>query len=193
MSDYVYRMTDIVSFDDNSAYVIDFEQREGLDLPLYRGTIYISTDDFAILQADFELHPKYIDKMKDSFISRSSRGFNTWPVTVKYSVSYRKIYDRYILNHVRGDLVFTSKRKRKLFNSQFNVFFELAVTNMSTVNVSRFDREDLAPVHSIFSKTITSYDSKFWENQDFLKPEDNLLEALKNMNVRLLEFSQPKQ
>jgi hypothetical protein len=193
MSDYVYRMTDIVSFDDNSAYVIDFEQREGLELPLYKGSIYINTDDFAILQADFELHPKYIEKMKGSFISSSSRGFNTWPVTVKYSVSYRKISDRYILNHVRGDLVFTSKRKRKLFNSQFNVFFELAVTNMSTVNVSRFDREDLAPVHSVFSRTITSYDSKFWENQDFLKPEDNLLEALKNMNVRLLEFSEPKQ
>jgi hypothetical protein len=193
MSDYVYRMTDIVSYDENSAYVIDFEQKEGLELPLFRGTIYINTDDYAILHADFELHPKYIDKMKNSFISSSSRGFNTWPVTVKYSVSYRNINDRYFLNHVRGDLLFTSKRKKKLFNSQFNVFFELAITNMSTINVSRFDREELAPIHSIFSKTITGYDSKFWENQDFLKPEDNLLQALKNMKVRLLEFSEPEK
>jgi len=190
MPDYVYRITDIVTYDDNSAYVIDFEQKEGLDLPLFRGTIYINTDDYAILHADFELHPEYIDKMKGSFISSSSRGFNTWPVTVKYSVSYRNISDRYFLNHVRGDLVFTSKRKRKLFNSQFHVFFELAVTNMSTINVARFEREELAPIHSVFSKTITSYDSQFWENQDFLKPEDNLLQALKNMKVRLLEFSE---
>jgi hypothetical protein len=190
MAAYSYRITDIVSFDEKAAYVIDFEQREGIELPLYRGSIYINTDDYAILQADFEFHPRYIHKMKDSFISRSSRGFNTWPLTVKYSVSYRKVGDRYFLNHVRGDLVFTSKQKKKLFSSQFNVFFELAITGFRTENVSRFEKEKLAPIHSVFSKTITSYDSQFWGNQDFLKPEDNLLQALKNMKVRLQEFSE---
>ena len=72
--------------------------------------------------------PDYIHKMKDSFVSASSHGFNTWPVSVKYSVSYRKMNDRYFLNHVRGDLVFTSSQKKRLFNTQFKVFFELAIT-----------------------------------------------------------------
>lgn len=188
MAEYTYRITDIVSSDDVAAYVIDFEQRESVDLPLYRGAVYINTDDFAVLQADFELHPKYIQKMRDSFVSSSSRGFSTWPVSVKYSVSYRKLNGRYFLNHVRGDLLFSSKQKKKLFSSQFHVFFELAITDINTTNVSRFEREELAPVHSVFSKTITSYDPEFWGNQDFLKPEDNLLQALKNMKVRLQEF-----
>jgi hypothetical protein len=96
---------------------------------------------------------------------------------------------RYFLSHVRGDLVFSSKQKKKLFNTQFKVFFELAITEIELKNVSRFDREEIAPVHSIFSKTITSYDPLFWGNQDFLRPEDNLLQALKNMNVKLQEFS----
>jgi hypothetical protein len=190
MDEYTYRISDIVTFDDEAAYVIDFEQKENVDRPLFRGSIYINTDDFAVLHADFELHPRYIHKMKNLFISSSARGFTTWPVTVKYSVSYRKVNGRYFLNHVRGDLVFTSKQKRKLFNSQFNVFFELAVTNINIKNVSRFEREELAPIHSVFSKTITSYDSQFWGNQDFLKPEENLLQALENMQVRLQEFSE---
>ncbi len=190
MPEYRYIISDIVSYDDESAYVIDFEQRESVDMPLYRGSLYINTYDFAILHADFELHPKYISKMKSSFISSSSRGFDTWPQTVKYSVSYRKFNNRYFLNHVRGDLVFLSKQKRRLFNSQFNVFFELAVTDMDTESVNRFDREALAPIHSVLSRTITSYDSKFWENQDFLRPEENLLQALKNMKVKLQEFSE---
>lgn len=189
MSDYTYRITDIVSFDEEAAYVIDFEQREDVENALYRGSIYINTEDFAILQADFELHPKYMNKMKDSFVSSSSRNFTTWPVSVRYSVSYRNVNARYFLSHVRGDLVFTSKQKRKLFNSQFNVFFELAITDINLTNVSRFEREELAPVHSVFAKTITSYDPGFWENMDFLKPEDNLMQALKSMNVKLLEFS----
>lgn len=190
MPEYKYMITDIVSFDEESAYVIDFEQRESVELPLYRGSMYINTSDYAILHADFELHPKYISKMRSSFISSTTRGFETWPQTVKYSVSYRKFNNRYFLNHVRGDLVFISKQKRKLFNSQFTVFFELAITEMNTENVSRFDREELAPIHSVFSRTINSYDSKFWENQDFLRPEENLLQALKNMKVKLQEFSE---
>ncbi len=192
MQDYIYRLTDIVSTDEETAYVIDFEQREGIDLPLYRGTMYINTDDYALLHADFELHPKYIQKMKESFVSSSSRGFDTWPLTVKYSVSYRKLNGRYFLNHVRGDLVFSSKKKKKLFNSQFKVFFELAVTGIRTENVTRFEREELAPIHAVFSRTITNYDYLFWGDQDFLKPEDNLLQALENMKVKLLEFSEEK-
>lgn len=189
MPEYTYRITDIVTFDEDAAFVIDFEQRESVDLPLYKGSIYINTSDFAILQADFEVNPRYINKMKDSFISSSSRGFNTWPISVKYSVSYRKYNDRYFLNHVRGDLLFASKKKKQLFNSQYRVFFELAITDINTTEVKRFDREDLAPIHSVFSRTITSYDPQFWGDQDFLKPEDNLLQALKNMKVRLQEFS----
>jgi hypothetical protein len=66
----------------------------------------------------------------------------------------------------------------------------MAVTDMRLDNVKRFDREELAPVHSVFSKTITDYDSDFWMDQDFLKPEDNLIQALQNMKVRLKEFSE---
>lgn len=191
MSEYTYRMTDIVSLDEDAAYVIDFEQREDIDMPLYKGTLYINTDNFAILKADFQLHPKFIHKMKDSFVTSSSRGYTTWPVSVKYTVSYREVNERYFLNHVRGDLVFSSKQKKKLFITQFNVFFELAVTDMNTKKISRFEKEELAPIHAVFSKTINSYDQEFWEDQNFLKPEDNLLQALKNMKVKLQEFSEP--
>lgn len=189
MSDYTYRMTDIVTYDDETAYAIEFEQRESVELPLFKGTLYINTVDYGILNAEFEINPKFIHKIKDTFVSAASHGFNTWPVSVKYSVSYRKINTRYFLNHVRGDLIFTSSQKRKLFNTQFKVFFELAITEVELKNVTRFDREELAPIHSIFSKTIKSYDPQFWGNQDFLRPEDNLLKALKNMNVNLQEFS----
>ena len=189
MSDYSYRMTDIVTYDDESAYVIDFEQRDNVDLPLYKGTIYINTVDYGILNAEFEINPKQIHKMKNSYISASSHGFDTWPLSVKYSVSYRKMNNRYFLNHVRGDLVFTSTKKKKLFHTQFKVFFELAITETDLTNVVRFERDELAPVHSIFSKTISHYDPLFWGNQDFLRPEDNLLQELKNMNVKLQEFS----
>lgn len=190
MPDYRYRLTDIVTYDEESAYQIEFEQREDIDQPLYKGVIYINTKDFAILHAEFELNQKLIHKLKQSFISSSTKGFNTTPVSVKYSVSYRKVNNFYFLSHVRGDMIFTSRQPKKLFSSQFMVFFELAITDIDLKNVRRFEREDLAPIHSVFSKTITTYDPDFWGNQDFLRPEDNLLKALKNMKVRLQEFTE---
>lgn len=188
-SDYTYRVSDIVTFDDESAYEIEFAQKESVDQPMFRGSIYINTTDYAILKTDFEINPAYLHKMKDSFVSNPSKGFSTWPVSVKYSISYRKINDRYFLSHVRGDLAFSSKQKKKLFNTQFNVFFEMAVTSVNLENVTRFEREELAPIHSVFSKTINRYDPVFWGNQDFLKPEENLLQAIKDMKVKLHEFT----
>ncbi len=190
MADYSYRLTDIVSFDEESAYEIEFGQKEGVEMPMFRGSLFINTSDFALLKADFEINPAYLKNMKGTFISNPSRDFTTWPASVRYSVSYRKMNDRYYLSHVRGDLKFESKQKRRLFNTQFDVFFEMAFTSMSLTNVTRFEREELAPVHSVFSKTITNYDPVFWGNQEFLKPEENLLQAIKNMKVRLQEFSE---
>jgi len=185
---YDYRMTDIVTLDEESAYVIEFVQKSGIDIPLYKGSVYINTSDFAIIQAEFEINPDYISKSREDFVANPSHGYSIWPVSVKYNVSYRKIGERYFLNHARGELNFSAKQKKKLFNSSFEVFFELAVTDIRLENVTRFDRDDIAPVHSIFSKTITRYDPDFWGTQDFLKPEDNLLLALKNMKVKLQEF-----
>lgn len=190
LQEYNYRLTDIVTYDDESAYAIEFGQKEGAELPLFMGTIYINTSDLGILNAEFEISPQKINKIKQSFITSSAGGFTTWPTSVKYSVSYRKVDGRYFLSHVRGDLLFNSRQKKKLFNTQFKVFFELAITETDLKNVRRFEREELAPVHSVFSKTITSYDSDFWGEQNFLRPEENLMEALKNMNVRLQEFAE---
>lgn len=186
---YDYRMTDIVTVDDESAYVIDFVQKPNVDIPLFKGSIFINTNSYAIVQAEFELNPQYIDEIREEFVNNQAKGYKIWPTSVRYYVSYRKIDERYFLNHVRGELDFSAKQKKKLFNSSFKVFFELAVTDIRMDNVARFDRDEIAPLHSIFSKTISSYDPAFWGNMDFLKPEDNLLQALKNMKVRLQEFS----
>jgi hypothetical protein len=182
-------MTDIVTVGDESAFVIEFTQKPGIEIPLFKGSIYINTYNFAIEQAEFEINSAYIQKSKGEYISYQTKGYSMWPAAIKYSVSYRKMNGRYFLNHVRGDLEFIAKQKKKLFNTSFNVFFELAITDISLSNVTRFDREEIAPVHSVFSRTISKYDPAFWGNMDFLKPEDNLLQALKNMNVQLQEFS----
>ena len=187
---YEYHLTDIVTIDGETAFVISFKQKEWVTEPLLKGEVYINVDNYGVMQADFEINPQYVAQTGDSYISRLPRNYSMKPEYVRYSTRYRCVDGRYYLSHVRGDLGFLAKGRKKVFNSHFNIFFELAITDYRTEDVVRFEHEELAPVHSIFSKTITGYDSEFWKSFDFLKPEDDLMEALEKLKVRLGEFSE---
>lgn len=185
---YEYHLTDIVTVDDQSAFVVSFRQREGITEPLLEGDIYINVDNYAVVLADFEINPLYVDQTATSYISRLPRSYSMRPEYVRYRVRYRNVNDRYFMSHVRGDLGFIARGKKRLFNSRFNIFFELAVTDLRTTGVTRFDRDELAPAYSVFSNTIRGYDPDFWKGFDFLKPEEDLVEALQRLKIRLGEF-----
>jgi len=185
---YEYHLRDIVTIDDQTAFVVSFKQKEWVKEALMQGDIYINVDNYSVVLVEFEVNPLYIDQTGESFISRLPREYSMKPEYVRYRTRYRNVDGRYFLTHVRGDLGFLARGKKKLFNSRFNIFFELAITDHRTDNVARFDHEDLAPAYSIFSRTIEGYDAAFWQDFDFLKPEDNLIEALERLNVRLGEF-----
>jgi hypothetical protein len=184
---YEYHLTDIVTIDDQTAFVISFKQRPWITEPLMQGDVYINVDNYAVVMAEFELSPDYIDQTAEAYVSRLPRDYSMKPEYVRYRTHYRLINGRYFLSHVRGDLGFLAKGRKRVFNSRFNVFFELAVTDHRLSNVTRFEHDETAPVYSVFSRTITGYDSDFWKDFDFLKPEEDLMEALVRLNVRLGE------
>jgi len=182
---YNFSMTDIVTIDDQTAYVIEFVQKEAIREPLFRGSLMINTSDYALMQAEFEFNPTYIGTRDETFVSSPSRGFTIRPASIKYLVNYRKSGERYFLSHVRGDLRFSARKRRGLFISYFDVFFEMAITSASTQNAVRFDRDEIIPVQTVFSKTINAYDREFWGNFDFLKPEDDLIKKLSSITQRI--------
>ncbi len=189
--DYDYTMTDIVNIGDEAAYVIEFEQKETVnDLALPEGVIYINTGNYGIHGAEFEINRDHIHKLERTVIQRTARGFRVKARSIRYRVNYRYINGRYFLNHVRGDLEFFARKKGRLFGSEYKIFFEMAVNDIDTVDVQRFDREERAPVHSIFSETIDSYDHEFWGTDNFVAPEESIREALSRINARLGEYRQ---
>ncbi len=189
-SAYEYHLRDIVTIDEQSAWVISFRQREWVDEPLMQGDLYISTDNYSLILAEFEVSPHHVGQAAEAYISRLPKGFTMKPEYLRYRTRYRRLDGLTVLSHVRGDLGFLARGQRKLFSSRFNLFFELAVTDYSTDNAVRFDHEELAPVHAVFSRTIKGYDAGFWQGFDFLKPEDDLVAALERLKVRLAEFNE---
>jgi hypothetical protein len=178
-NDYKYVMSDIISIDDRSAYLIDFEPQEYASDAIYQGKIYIDIHDLAIVGCEFEVNKKRISKNQSLFIAKKKKDLNLKISNVNYAVSYRKIGNIYFLNYVSGDINMKVRKKGRLFYFDFDISFEMAMHEIETENVERFKRKDVARLHTVFYDEVFEYDEAFWEHYNFIKPDKPLQEILK--------------
>ncbi|MCK4663156.1 MAG: carboxypeptidase-like regulatory domain-containing protein [Bacteroidales bacterium] len=179
---YNYKIADITIFNNKLAYIIEFEQKNYIVDPLYKGKIYIEVYSLAITNIEFCINPDRIRKSKKSFVIKKPKNVKVKPIFTKYKVSYREINGRYYLNHVRGELKFKVKYRKKLFNSVFETAIEMATNNIDTVNIRKFKNKERIRTNEIFFDKKFEYDELFWGSYNFIIPEESLQEALKRIN-----------
>ena len=181
-SQYSYNHSDITTIDNRRVYVFSFEQNESISDPLYKGDIYIDAENFALLQASFELNPKFIEKTTDMLIIKKSRNLVITPQRVSYLVSYKPMNGKYYINHIRGDLNFKVRKVRRLFSSNLHVWFEMANCKTDTTDVVKFHNSERISTRDIFSETNFTYDENFWGNFNVILPEEKLQEIIRKYN-----------
>ncbi|TVQ92860.1 MAG: hypothetical protein EA393_03060 [Bacteroidetes bacterium] len=184
-SSYKYTGAYIVAFESGSAFAIEFQEAEYVREPLYRGTIYIDRETFAVLRAEFEIHPSYLRKHERRFIPRRSPDHITRIQNMKYVVQYRKWEGKYYLKHARGDIDIRIRPRNRLFGKNYNVFFEMAVVNIDTLETGRFRRRETLNTRSVFMDQKFYYDADFWKDFNIILPEKNISDALQEINYRL--------
>lgn len=175
---YTYAHVDITEFDGRTVNVISFEQKQDVIEPLYKGTLYIDAETYALLQADFEVHPRYVTQAASLFVLKESRDVKLTPQKVTYVVSYKPLNGRYYINHVRGDLYFKAKFKKRLFPTDVHTWFEMVTCDVDTTNIAPFSRSERLSVNTIFSNTKFVYDDKFWGSFNVIMPENKLREMI---------------
>lgn len=188
---YTFTRKDIVTFGDRIAYAIAFDQKESSIEPLIVGTLYIDVDNLAILGADLEINPKNIVRATDQFVHKGNRRFRFKPESIKYSVRYTNLNGVYHLSHVRGDLNFKYRLRRSFSMNSFHLFFELAVTQIDSLNVTRFARNEIEPTQNVFLDNAYVYDQVFWKDLNIIPPEKSVFEALKDINLKIEEIQHP--
>lgn len=185
---YTYAHTDIAVVDDRLANVISFEQRTHTDIPLYKGDLYIDTDNNALLRATFEINPRYIKKAAGMFVEKKSKDLRITPEKVIYTITYKPWNGIYYINHIRGDLHFKIKKRRQLFNTtSLHTWFEMVTCKTDTLHVNRFARSETLPTRSVFSETHFTYDESFWGGFNVILPEDKLSEAISKISSKIEE------
>lgn len=180
-SNFTYTYTDITEIDGRRVYVISFEQKKEIKEPLYKGQLYIDTDNYALVEIRFEINPLYAEKATNMFLEKRSRDYKLTLRSATYKISYKPSSDHiYYLNHIRGDLEFKVKRNRHFFSSPLHIWFEMVNCRTDTENVNSFPREDRLPTRNVFSETKHEYDADFWEHFNVILPEDELRQLIMN-------------
>ncbi|WP_416277228.1 STN and carboxypeptidase regulatory-like domain-containing protein [Parabacteroides bouchesdurhonensis] len=185
---YNYIHSDITVIDNRLANVISFEQKANVKEPLYKGAIYIDAENDALLRVSFEFNPQYVKDVGNILIIKKSRDIKIIPQKVSYTVTYKPWNNTYYINHIRGDLNFKIKKRRKIFNTNtLHVWFEMATCRIDTIDVRRFTKHEILPTRSIFAETNFIYDKDFWENFNVILPEEKLNEAISKISSKIEE------
>lgn len=185
---YVYTSSDLTVINNRVANVICFEQRKTTTDPLFTGKLFIDADNNALLQAQFEINPRYVTHTADIFVEKKARDMSITPLKVLYTVSYKPWKDTYYISHVRGDLSFKVKKKKRLFGSfLLHTWFEMATCKIDTEQVVRFGRKEKLSTRTVFADTSFEYDQAFWEDFNVIPPEEVLTEAIEKLSSKIEE------
>ncbi|SDC20980.1 carboxypeptidase-like regulatory domain-containing protein [Williamwhitmania taraxaci] len=181
MINYRYTRSDIVTLDSLTVYAISFEQQKGIIEPFFKGVLYITMDSLAILGADFEINPEFVEKSGSQLVVKKSSKIKVIPTKVAYSVRYKHWNGKYYLSHIRGDLYLKVKMSSRLFSSNYHVFLEMATIQIELGKVTRFPRSEIINSRAVFSDLDFTYDDEFWREFNFIAPEASLLESMRRI------------
>jgi hypothetical protein len=176
--EYNFTFSDVVSYNSKDAYVITFIQKEGITDALFTGALYIDKESYAILGADFEINPAYIDKATQDLVLKKSRKLIVKLEKINYSISYTPFNGTYYLNHARCDIRLKTRMRHHLASDDFTTYFELAACGIDTLNVVKFPRQEVLKPNVVFLDAPFNSDEAFWGDYNIISPEAKLSEAL---------------
>lgn len=187
-NEYEFISTGITSIDDRMVNVVYFKQKAEVDQPCYCGELYIDSENYALIGAQFEINPKYIKETTNTFVERKSKGMKVTPQKISYSLAYKRWNGRYYINYVRGDLHFKLKNDKRWFgSSHLHTWFEMATCKIDTVQVNRLRKKEVLPRRTIFEEVHFPYDESFWENFNIIPLENRLSESIEKIALKIEE------
>ncbi len=188
-NNYDYASSGLTVVDGRVVNIVSFEQKPLSFEPLYKGILYIDSENDALLRADFEINPKFVAHSTEMFVEKKSHHINITPLKVNYTVSYRSYNGRHYISHVRGDLYFKIKKRHAWFGSfPLHTWFEMVTCKVDDHQpVTKFTHDEILPRRTIFADTNFVYDDTFWDDFNFIPVEEKLTEALSKIQLKIEE------
>jgi len=188
IDEYEFTNADLLYRNGRGVFAVEFRQKEHVRGPLFMGIIYIDQEHMAVIEADFEINPRYINQAQHHFVTKRNPNYISNIERASYTINYQYFNARYHLNHIRGELKLKFRRKGQLFSNNYSAFIEMAVGLIEEGNVSRFGRREVLQPNVIFMDQGYQYDETFWGEYNIITPEASINEALSRISSRIESF-----
>ncbi len=186
MDQYTYTYGGITSVQDRQAIIIKFEPKPYVDMPLYRGNIFLDVENLAFIGMDFMLDDDNIAEAAALFIRKKPASMKVDIESANYMVKYRVFEDTWYLSYVRSELNFKCKWKKKLFSSNFGLMTEMAITDLDIENVTKYKYRQTSRMSDILSEQVSQFeDPDFWGVDNIIKPDESIEDAIAKLSRKM--------
>lgn len=189
---YRYNISDVIWYRERPVFVITFRPVRNIQLPLFRGEMYIDRESYAVLYARFSLDNFGLAMAEQSLIRKKPRGFKVKPQNVEYQVEYQLYNSLWYLQSARANVSFRVRSREDRVNSVFESVSELLVTDLKETDLRRFPGRELFTINDIFTDIAVDYDENFWGNYNIIKPDEDLRNAIKKFVIQTNTINENK-
>jgi hypothetical protein len=189
MQNYNYKLTGVVEIDNKPHYVIEFNQKPSVEMPLFMGSLYIEMDSYAITEAEFGFNLANKEAAQSIFIRKKPLGMKVIPEIATYRTKYREQGGKWHFEYSRAEVKFKVDWNKKLFNTYYTTMSEIAVTDRTDQEVIKFAGKDKVKYNDVFSDKVTAFtDKEFWGDYNVIEPDQSIESAIRRLS-RKLKFS----
>jgi len=183
---YEYEFTGQVVFGNKLAYVISFVQRPDIEVPLFEGKYYIEAETLAFLGAEYRINEERKNRASEFMVKQKPPGVEVDIEKAYYNVNYRYSFGKWHLSYVRTELALSMKWEKMHFRSRYYLITEMAITDLDTVNITRFKNQNTVNNRDVFIEQVGNFeDPGFWGDYNIIHPEEPIQSAIKRMGRKL--------
>jgi hypothetical protein len=193
MVNYDYRITGVIEIDNKPHYVIEFNQKPSVEMPLFMGSLYIDMDSYAITEAEFGFNLANKEAAQSIFIKKKPLGMKVTPVIATYRTKYREQGGKWHFAYSRAEVKFKVDWNKKLFNTYYTTMSEIAVTDRTDQEVIKFAGKDKIRYNDVFSEKVTAFtDKEFWGDYNVIEPDQSIETAIRRLSKKLKFSDRPE-
>jgi hypothetical protein len=124
---------------------------------------------------------------RNIFIRKKPLGISVTPETANYVVKYREQDGKWYFSYSRAEVKFIVDYDKKLFNTNYTTMSEIAITDRTTEQVDRFQRDERLKRSVVFSEKVQAFtNDDFWGDYNVIEPDAAIETAIRKLSRKLL-------
>ena len=181
---YKFKFDKTISINNRTTYIIDFEPNGYVSIPLFYGQLFVDADTYALSKAFYYLNLEDQKKASKYFVRKKPSKADVIPTIASYRVDYNFKNGKWYHAYSRIDLGFKVDWKKRIFNSNYYITIEMAVTDWKTNS----DKTKLKSKEKLSSNIILNdradgfSNPEFWGEHNVIEPDKSIENAIKKIN-----------